>query len=398
MQVIIPNELTAAISGVISRGIRAAEVTQDGHLVLTLTDGSRADLGSVRGAQGEQGQPGPAGPQGAAGPPGPKGDPGAQGETGRGFAVLGYYATAAALAAAVQTPAAGDAYGVGSAAPYDIYIYDGVTRAWINNGALQGAKGEKGEKGEKGDKGAAGDKGEKGDKGETGAAGAPGAAGPAGSPGEDGEPGPNLISAETATQLTGLLKGNGANVETAVPGTDYLAESDLFVCAVTASGSSYMCDKTLDEIKTASAAGRIPIVRYNSGTYFLSGLTQMFAQFVQPNGSSVDTITIPVSGSPSKSSVSLQTPPGSYEAAAPTRITLANNTEYRLTDVQTLTLAFPTGNFECWLRIQTAESGTISVTWPATVKYIGEAPTFGAGETWELSIKDRVVIAVKEAT
>lgn len=398
MQVIIPNELTAAISGVISRGIRAAEVTQDGHLVLTLTDGSRADLGSVRGAQGEQGQPGPAGPQGAAGPPGPKGDPGAQGETGRGFAVLGYYATAAALAAAVQTPAAGDAYGVGSAAPYDIYIYDGVTSTWVNNGALQGAKGEKGDKGDKGDKGAAGDKGEKGDKGETGAAGAPGAAGPAGSPGEDGEPGPNLISAETATQLTGLLKGNGANVETAVPGTDYLAESDFFICTVTGSGSSYTCDKTLDEIKTASAAGRIPIVRYNSGTYFLSGLTQMFAQFVQPNGSSVDTITIPVSGSPSKSSVSLQTPPGSYEAAAPTRITLANNTEYRLTDVQTLTLAFPTGNFECWLRIQTAESGTISVTWPATVKYIGEAPTFGAGETWELSIKDRVVIAVKEAT
>ena len=55
MQVILPNELTAAISGVISRGIRAAEVTQDGHLVLTLTDGSTADLGSVRGEQGEPG-------------------------------------------------------------------------------------------------------------------------------------------------------------------------------------------------------------------------------------------------------------------------------------------------------------------------------------------------------
>ena len=68
MQVILPNELTAAISGVISRGIRAAEVTQDGHLVLTLTDGSTADLGSVRGEQGEPGQPGPAGPQGAVGP------------------------------------------------------------------------------------------------------------------------------------------------------------------------------------------------------------------------------------------------------------------------------------------------------------------------------------------
>ena len=105
-----------------------------------------------------------------------------------------------------------------------------------------------------------------------------------------------------------------------------------------------------------------------------------------------------MAGSPSKSSISLQTEPGSYTAAAPTRITLANNTEYRLTGVQTLTLAFPAGSFECWLRIQTAESGTVSVTFPATVKYIGEAPSFGTGETWELSIKDRVVIAVKETS
>ena len=79
-----------------------------------------------------------------------------------------------------------------------------------------------------------------------------------------------------------------------------------------------------------------------------------------------------------------------------TQIALTDNTEYRLTGVQTLTITFPTGDFACWLRIQTAESGTITVTFPATVKYIGEAPAFGAGETWELSVKDGVVIAMKE--
>jgi hypothetical protein len=196
---------------------------------------------------------------------------------------------------------------------------------------------------------------------------------------------------------SGILKGDGAGgVSAAVPGTDYLAESDFFICTVTGSDGSYTCDRTLNEIKTASAAGRIPVVRYNSGTYFLSGLTQMMARFIQPNGASVDTITIPMTGTPSKSSVSLQTPPGSYETAAPTRIALTDNTEYRLTGVQTLTITFPTGDFACWLRITTAASGTVSVTFPATVKYIGEAPSFGTGETWELSVKDSVVIAMKE--
>lgn len=91
------------------------------------------------GQTGPQGATGPQGETGARGPQGPKGD------TGSGFKVLGYYATAAALSAAVTNPTAGDAYGVGTAEPYDIYIYDGVTHAWVNNGPLQGAKGEPGD-------------------------------------------------------------------------------------------------------------------------------------------------------------------------------------------------------------------------------------------------------------
>ena len=76
-------------------------------------------------------------------------------------------------------------------------------------------------------------------------------------------------------------------------------------------------------------------------------------------------------------------------------ITLADNTEYRLTDVLTLRLSYPTGDFECWMRLTFAESGNITVTLPADTKYIGTAPDFKNGETWELSFKDKVIAAQK---
>lgn len=76
-------------------------------------------------------------------------------------------------------------------------------------------------------------------------------------------------------------------------------------------------------------------------------------------------------------------------------ITLADNTEYRLTDVTTLNLSYPEGAFESWMRLTFAESGNITVTLPADTKYIGTAPDFKNGETWELSFKDKVLAAQK---
>ena len=200
MRVEIPNAITVTIGGLISRGVRAVVVTEGGRLVFTLTDGSTVDLGSVVGPQGPRGETGAEGPKGETGAQGPKGDTGAQGpkgeagergpkgetgaqgpkgdtgeqgpkgetgaqgpkgetgergpkgetgaqgpkgDTGAGFLVKGYYATASVLEASVQNPMAGDAYGVGASEPYDIYIFDGVTESWINNGPLQGARGEK---------------------------------------------------------------------------------------------------------------------------------------------------------------------------------------------------------------------------------------------------------------
>ena len=169
------------------------------------------DTGIV--AEGPQGATGPQGPQGDTGPQGktgPRGPQGPKGDTGSGFKVLGYYATAAALSAAVANPEVGMAYGVGTAEPYDIYIYDSVSKTWKNNGPLQGAKGDPGVGVEnvtfeddvmtvyltsgahyssgslRGPQGVKGDAGAKGEKGDPGAQGEKGATGAAGAPGADG--------------------------------------------------------------------------------------------------------------------------------------------------------------------------------------------------------------------
>ena len=69
------------------------------------------------------------------------------GRDGTSFVIAGYYESAAALAAAVTQPTTGEAYGVGTTAPYEIYIWDAVGGQWRNNGTIQGAKGNTGDAG-----------------------------------------------------------------------------------------------------------------------------------------------------------------------------------------------------------------------------------------------------------
>lgn len=63
--------------------------------------------------------------------------------TGRGLTILGHYPAPEALAS-LPDPRPGDAYAVGSATPYQIYIYDGVGKQFRSHGVLQGAKGDPG--------------------------------------------------------------------------------------------------------------------------------------------------------------------------------------------------------------------------------------------------------------
>lgn len=85
-----------------------------------------------------------------------------KGKDGKGFKVIDFFATAEDLSSAVTSPSVGDAYGVGSQYPYDIYIYS-QSGNWVNNGKLQGAQGEQGVRGEQGIQG------EKGEPGKDGA-------------------------------------------------------------------------------------------------------------------------------------------------------------------------------------------------------------------------------------
>ena len=164
----------------------------DGYYQITLglpegQTGPQGETGPAgpTGPQGETGPAGPAGPQGETGPTGPQGE---KGETGKGLVILDYYNTKAELESSVPSPEAGDAYGVGTAEPYDIYIYS-LTQGWVNNGQLQGPQGPVGPTGPTGPQGEQGPRGEQGIQGEQGPTGETGPTGPEGPQGPQGETG-----------------------------------------------------------------------------------------------------------------------------------------------------------------------------------------------------------------
>ena len=66
------------------------------------------------------------------------------GSSDNGMTILGYFDTFAELQTAITAPKPGDAYGVGLAYPYDIYIWDQLRSRWVNNGPIRGADGAPG--------------------------------------------------------------------------------------------------------------------------------------------------------------------------------------------------------------------------------------------------------------
>ena len=187
------------------------------------------------------------------------------------------------------------------------------------------------------------------------------------------------------------------------------------------------CDATVGQIDAAIAAEKRVIViasadgvffelsmlegvkgnAYYFGTFLMGQVIGAFAQKVGENESkwqfsmtSIEAGAVDYSNDalPNISTVEdalNELVPKSHTHATGSNITLADNTEYRLTDVTTLTLTYPTGNFECWMRLSFAASGDITVTLPAGTGYIGTAPDFHNGETWELSFKDKILAAQK---
>ena len=127
--------------------------------------------------------------------------------------------------------------------------------------------------------GVEGPQGPQGEQGPAGKDGAPGPQGPQGPAGEDstvpgpqGDPGPNLVGSTTATDLTGLLKGNGATVTTATASTDYLVPGDL---------SSYLTSSTAAStyVPYSGATGDVSL-----GSYDISATDGIFTGSLSISG------------------------------------------------------------------------------------------------------------------
>ena len=232
----------------------------------------------------------------------------------------------------------------------------------------------------------------------------------------------------------------GADGKTPVKGVDYWTAADkqeiiddihpAYYIDLAGTYPNYTCPVAMDDIKAAYNSGYNLVCRCKMGVY--TATLPLFVPMPSANtwifsGSgalqSMDfpaqsfTIAITANGV-SAQNVALSKPLNitvgdttyNYDGSYPVNVAvkpatqsitttgtgvLLDNTEYRLTDVTTLTLNYPTGDFECWMRLTFAESGNITVTLPADTKYIGTAPDFKNGETWELSFKDKILAAQK---
>lgn len=106
----------------------------------------------------------------------------------------------------------------------------------------------------------AGPKGPQGDVGPQG---------PQGIQGVQGDPGPNLVSTSTATIISGLLKGNGANVLAATENTDYQGISAIVSSNTTAANNAHytvVASATFTDPSPTEGRGYIVYVRNGIAT------------------------------------------------------------------------------------------------------------------------------------
>ena len=212
----------------------------------------KLEAGELKGDRGETGPAGPAGPQGADGQDGEPGADGKPGENGKDGAP-----GKDGAAAGFGTPTAEVDDSTGT--PTVEVTASGEDTEKVFHFKFTGLKGETGPAGAVGPAGPAGAAGEAGKDGfsptvatasveggtkvtitdasgtkeftvTNGKDGKDGAAGKDGSPGAtgpQGPEGPNKVSTTTATDISGLLKGEGGKVAQAVAGSDYVDPSGL---------------------------------------------------------------------------------------------------------------------------------------------------------------------------
>lgn len=229
--------------------------------------------------------------------------------------------------------------------------------------------------------------------------------GPQGIQGPQGPAGPNEITTETQTNLTGLLKCNGTNVQPAEAGTDYATPDDAKPFVVTFTPNSdhtATADKTIQEIITAHEAGQmvLGIAFYRVlGAYILLqlssvvveglhdsviftafnilGMGDMLVIFGRQNNG-VDEF--------SSGDMLLAVKPASATALPDSGTALTANTIYAVADaVGTYAFTPPESG---WAHGSFTTGTSVSVSFSGT--FMGAAPTIEASKAYEFDVFDGV--------
>lgn len=221
-----------------------------------------------------------------------------------------------------------------------------------------------------------------------------GSRGPEGPQGIQGPIGPNEVSATTTTNISGILKGNGSTVQTAIAGTDYATPDDAkpFVVTFTDQGDKIItADKTIQEIIAAHKAKRMVLgVLLDAYGNTILQLTAIYEQLNLVAFAVLGDETISLLISQGSRWIlgqhDLAVKPNTATALPASGTALTANTIYAVTDaVETYAFTPPdTG----WAHGKFTTGSSVSVSFSGT--FLGAAPAIEANKTYEFDVYDGV--------
>lgn len=219
-----------------------------------------------------------------------------------------------------------------------------------------------------------------------------------GKTGPQGPAGPNEISTNTASSITGLLKGNGGKVAAAEAGTDYATPDDAKAFVVTFTlgvDNTVTADKTAAEIHAALNAKRNVIGLLSSAPYVFTPVMDshyeeegyaydaiMFACFVGEVFSVIQLTT----EMGMFNSMFLQMSPDEASSLPASGTALTANTIYAVADaVGTYAFTPPESG---WAHGKFTTGSSVSVSFSGT--FMGAAPAIEANKTYEFDVLNGV--------
>lgn len=217
--------------------------------------------------------------------------------------------------------------------------------------------------------------------------------GPQGIQGKQGPAGPNEISIDTASSITGILKGNGSTVAVAEAGVDYATseQAKAFVVTFTMNEDKIVtADKTIQEIIAAYKAKRIVLgVLLSNGNPILQlvSVTESSSLILFTALGNAGMVALIGHGSRWKLLQSVFTISPTKATALPDSGTaLTANTIYAVADaVGTYAFTPPASG---WAHGTFTTGASVSVSFSGT--FMGTAPTIEASKTYEFDVLDGV--------